>query len=185
MEHLLSRVIVAVVGVPLVLGFVWLGGWWLFTLAATGAVLALHEYAGLVRPLRPLVLATYVGAVLALVGAERGGVDWLLGGIAATFALAFVLHGLASTRAPATASIGSTILGASWIGIGLGCLLLVRRIPEHAQLAALTIVLAVWAGDIAAYFMGRFVGRHKLAPTLSPGKTWEGFLAGTIATVFV
>jgi len=43
MSQLLSRVIVALVGLPLVLGIVYLGGWWLFGLAAVGAVLALHE----------------------------------------------------------------------------------------------------------------------------------------------
>jgi phosphatidate cytidylyltransferase len=48
-----------------------------------------------------------------------------------------------------------------------------------------TVLLAVWAGDIGAFFAGRLVGRHKLAPALSPGKTWEGFLFGTLATVFV
>jgi phosphatidate cytidylyltransferase len=43
----------------------------------------------------------------------------------------------------------------------------------------------VWAGDIGAFFAGRMIGRHKLAPSLSPGKTWEGFLFGTAATIFV
>jgi len=43
----------------------------------------------------------------------------------------------------------------------------------------------VFAGDTAAYFVGRLVGRHKLAPTISPGKTWEGFAAGLFASVLV
>ena len=47
------------------------------------------------------------------------------------------------------------------------------------------MLLAVWAGDTFAFMAGRLVGRHKLAPTISPGKTWEGFVAGTAATVFV
>jgi phosphatidate cytidylyltransferase len=47
------------------------------------------------------------------------------------------------------------------------------------------VLLAVWAGDIGAFFAGRLIGRHKLAPALSPGKTWEGFVFGTICTVFV
>ena len=47
------------------------------------------------------------------------------------------------------------------------------------------MLLAVWAGDTFAFLVGRLVGRHKLAPRISPGKTWEGFVAGTAATVFV
>jgi phosphatidate cytidylyltransferase len=43
----------------------------------------------------------------------------------------------------------------------------------------------VFAADTAAYFVGRLVGRHKLAPVLSPGKTWEGFVAGAAVGIFV
>jgi len=64
------------------------------------------------------------------------------------------------------------------------CLLL-RKIPSDGELATFTVLLAVWAGDIGAFFAGRLIGRHKLAPALSPGKTWEGFLFGTAATIFV
>ena len=69
---LISRILVAVVGLPVVLGAVWVGGWWLFTLVAVAAVVAVHEYVTMARPLRPLAPAVYVGAVLALVGAEKG-----------------------------------------------------------------------------------------------------------------
>src|SRR5689334_13951127 len=98
----------------------WLGGWWLFVLVAVAAFVAVHEYVTTARPLRPLAPAVYGGVVLALLGAQMGGVVWLLGGFLATFVLAFVLHALSSTRAPTTASVGSTILGAAWIGLGLG-----------------------------------------------------------------
>ena len=47
------------------------------------------------------------------------------------------------------------------------------------------MLLAVWAGDTLAYVGGRLIGRHRLAPHTSPGKTWEGFAFGTAATVFV
>ena len=60
-----------------------------------------------------------------------------------------------------------------------------REIPDHGRLAAFTVILSVWAGDTLAYFGGRLLGRHKMAPTTSPGKTWEGFVFGTAATVFV
>ena len=185
MSPLVSRLLVGAVGLPLVLGLVYLGGWWLFVLLAVAAVVALHEYASMVRSLRPLVLAAYAGTLLALFGAQLGGGDWMLAGFVVALPFAFLLHWLAETRQTATVAISSTLLGAAWIGFGLAFFVLLRAIPDNGRLATFTVLLAVWAGDTAAFFAGRLLGRHKLAPTLSPGKTWEGFVAGTAATIFV
>jgi phosphatidate cytidylyltransferase len=185
MAPLVSRVVVALVGLPLVLLVVWAGGWWLFALAGVAAVLALHEYALMIRSLRPVVLAAYAGAILSLVGAHLGGLQWTAAGFLSTMVLAFLLHWIATTRQSATVAIASTVLGAGWIGLGLAHLLLLRQIPSEGKLATFAVLLAVWAGDIGAFLAGRLIGRHKLAPALSPGKTWEGFLFGTAATIFV
>ena len=185
MSPFVSRVVVAAIGLPIVLLIVHGGGWWLFALTAVAAVLALHEYALMIRSLRPVILAAYTGALLSLLGARLGGVDWTMAGVLAAIALAFLLHWIAETRQSATIAIASTVLGTAWIGLSLAHLLLIRGIPIHGELAAFTVLLAVWAGDIGAFFAGRLIGRHKLAPALSPGKTWEGFLFGTAATVFV
>ena len=185
MSSFWSRILVGLVGIPVVLGVVYLGGWWVFGLAAVGAAIALHEFWLMTRPLRPLAPAGYVGAGLALAAAEVGDVGWMLGGAMTSFALAFVLKAVSETRQAATTSISATVMGTMWIGVGLGFLILVRELPEHGRLAAFTVLLAVWAGDTFAYFGGRLVGRHKMAPRTSPGKTWEGFFFGTAATIFV
>jgi phosphatidate cytidylyltransferase len=185
LSNFASRILVAAVGLPLVLGMLWLGGWWLFGLLAIAACVGVHEFVTTTRPMRPLAPAVYGGALLALVGALQGGVVWLFAGFLATFAFAFVLHALSSTRAPTTAAVGSTVLGAAWIGPGLGCLLLLRQMHDHGRLIAFTVVLAAWAAATFAYFGGRLLGRHKLAPRLSPGKSWEGFLVGAAAGTFV
>jgi phosphatidate cytidylyltransferase len=182
---LVSRVVVAAIGLPVVLAIVYAGGWWLFGLAAIAAILALHEYALMIRTLRPVILAAYAGTVLSLLGAQLGGLEWTVAGLLSTILLAFLLHWIADTRQSATVAIASTVLGAGWIGLCLAHLLLLRDIPGDGGLATFTVLLAVWAGDIGAFFAGRMIGRHKLAPSLSPGKTWEGFLFGTAATVFV
>lgn len=185
MSPFFSRILVALVLLPGVLGLVWLGGWWIWALVATVAALALHEYFTMVRSLRPLVLAGYAGGLLVLLGVELGGIDWMLAGFLATLALAFVLQGLTGSRSSAVIALGSTVLGVAWIGLGLGHILLLREVEDHGRLAAITVLLSVWAGDTVAYFVGRLAGRHKLAPVLSPGKTWEGFVAGSAAAVFV
>jgi phosphatidate cytidylyltransferase len=184
MSPLASRILVAVVGLPVVLALVYAGGWWLFTLAAVGGVFAVHEYSLMTRSVRPVTLAAYAGVLLTLFGAELGGVVWMVGGFMTTLLLAFVLHWVGQTRQSATIAISATVLGAAWIGFGLAYLLLLRAAPNHGRLATFAVLLAVWAGDIGAFFAGRLIGRHKLAPALSPGKTWEGFVFGTICTVF-
>ena len=185
MSNFVSRVLVTIVGVPVVLYLVYLGDWWLFGLAAFAALVALHELYVMARSLRPLVLAGYAGALAALLGAELGGAEWMLGGFMLTLLLAFLLYGIAETRQTATITMSATILGVAWIALGLGHLLLLRDVPEHGRLAVFTVLIAVFADDTAAYLIGRLVGRHKLAPSLSPGKTWEGFVAGTIAAIAV
>ncbi len=185
MSGLASRIVVTVVAAPIVLGAVWLGGLWMLGLAAVAAFMALHEFAELTRELRPLVLAAYLGTSAVLAGAALGGASWLLGGFLLTFPLAFALYGFGATRRPATIAVGSTILGTGWIGLGLACVILLRDLPEHGRLAAFTVLLAVWAADTLAFFVGRLVGRHKLAPRVSPGKTWEGLAAGTAAALVV
>ena len=185
MSNFVSRVVVTVVAVPIVLYLVYLGEWWLFGLAAFAALVALHELYVMARSLRPLVLAGYAGALATLLGAHLGGPEWMVGGFMLTLVLAFLLYGIAETRQTATVTMGTTMMGVAWIALGLGHLVLLRDVPEHGRLAVFTVLLAVFADDTAAYLVGRLLGRHKLAPSLSPGKTWEGFLAGTAAAIAV
>ena len=185
MSNIASRLVIALVGIPVVLGAVYLGGWWLFALIAIAAVLGLHEFWLLTKPLAPLAPAGYIGGILALVGAETGGVLWMVGGVMVALALAFVLKGISATRQAPTASISATVMGSVWVGCGLAFMLLIRDIPDNGRLAAFTVILAVWAGDTLAYVGGRLLGRHRMAPNTSPGKTWEGFAFGTAATIFV
>jgi phosphatidate cytidylyltransferase len=75
------------------------------------------------------------------------------------------------------------VLGAAWIGLGLASLVLVRDLEPEGRLVLITVLLTVFVADTLAYLGGRVAGRHKMAPGISPGKTWEGFVIGAIAGV--
>jgi phosphatidate cytidylyltransferase len=178
-----SRAVVALTGLPLVLGAAYLGGWFLFAIAACAALVALHELYRLARPLRPLVLAGYAGAVTALAGAELGGGEWMLAGFLVTFPLAFVFAAIAETRQSATVAVATTVLGAAWVGFGLGHLILIRELDEVGVEAILTVLVTVFVIDTFAYAGGRLAGRHRMTPVMSPNKTWEGFVFGAVAGI--
>lgn len=180
-----SRIVVAAVLLPLVLGVVWLGGWWLCGLAIVGGLMALHELYVMGRGLRPLVLSGYVGLVLTLVGVHSGGSTWMLAGILSTILVSFVVFGFSDARPSAVAAVSLTLLGVVWVGGGLGTLMLLRQIPGDGRLVVFTVLLTVFADDTGAYFVGRAIGRHKLAPRISPGKSWEGFVGGTVVAMAV
>ena len=169
-----------------VLAAAYFDGWWLFAVAAVGAILALHELYGRSarcgRSCSPASPECCSGSS-ARSSADRSGSSRAL----SVFVFAFVLYGVAETRQSGTVTIATTVLGAFWIGAGIGHLILLREIGDDylGRLSIFTLLLAVWAGDTAAYFAGRLFGRHKLAAVMSPGKTWEGFVVGSLATILV
>ena len=77
----------------------------------------------------------------------------------------------------------------SWLGLAIGLLLILPTWLALVQLrqagaqALIAIMATVWVADIAAYAFGRTLGRHKLAPNISPGKTWEGAFGGGVAVI--
>jgi phosphatidate cytidylyltransferase len=180
-----SRLLVAAVGLPIVLGAAWLGGWWMFALVAVAGLLAVDELYRAGRQFRPLTLAGFVGLLAVLFGIELGGPGWMAAGVFLTLPLAFAFVLFAETRQAATVSLSFTLLGVVWVGLGLGHLVLLREIPDNGRDALFAVLLAVFATDTCAYLVGRLVGRRKLAPSLSPGKSWEGFVGGAVGGVFV
>lgn len=74
------------------------------------------------------------------------------------------------------------LLGAVYISVAMAALLYLRMENLNILLALFAIV---WTGDIAAYFAGKRYGRHKIAPAISPGKSWEGLAASILASAIM
>lgn len=79
----------------------------------------------------------------------------------------------------AKAAIGVVLVA----GVGIALHVLKQMSPDG--LLVLLVFLLVWAADVGAYFAGKAFGRNRLAPTISPGKTWEGFFGGLVLTIAV
>lgn len=182
------RVLTALVLIPPVLLLVWLAPTWLFLLlgALPVGLLALWEYLELAGRwgTMPARWALY-GAALALWLAAAfwsGQLVWVLagGGLFLILVAAFQQR----LRTEALSASAASLLGLLYIAAPFALLIDLRG-EFHGRLALIYLLVLVWVGDTAAYFVGRVLGRHKLVPALSPGKTVEGTAASLVATVAV
>lgn len=184
-----QRIITALVLLPFALGgFFLLNGAW-FALFI-GAVVSLGAWewarlAGFGAQVQRVAYAASVAALLFGLYLLPALAPWVLlfGVIWWAVATFLVLGYPASSRywaqAPVRLLIGLLILLPAWQG-----LVLFKQWPE-ANWLILTVMVLVWGADIGAYFAGRRFGKRKLAPQVSPGKSWEGVFGGLLATLLI
>jgi phosphatidate cytidylyltransferase len=116
-------------------------------------------------------------SALAPVGMSGPHAVALVAGIAtAVLVCSLVWHIRDKELRGATAAAGAAMFGFVYLGLMFGFLLALRR--EHSAWVVAGVVLVTKACDTGAYFTGKAIGRHKLIPWLSPGKTWEGLFGG-------
>ncbi len=182
----MKRVVTAVVLVPIVLVLVLLAPRWLFTLAVAGvAALAGWEYIGLaqkcaVKPPRAALLVS----LLALFAVNFEWPD-RTGAFFGLLCLGLLVYctffrSVVQVMADAAASIFCLL----YAGFTLLALPMLHEESNGPSLV-IFLLLVVWAGDVSAYYVGRAWGRRKLAPALSPGKSWEGAVASLAGSLLV
>ena len=196
---MIKRIATAVVLIPLVLLLVLKAPLYLLAIVSGAiALLAIAEFLRLVTPygVQSLSRATYV-FVSAFFGfviftcnnrTPEDETTAILYGIAVMAALApFVFLTLAMRRADLKTGYPAAAASAfafGYIAIPMALLVAIRQQPAGAIWTIYTL-LAVWAGDIFAYFVGKSLGRQPMSPRISPNKTWEGAAASVIASVLI
>ncbi|HWI85627.1 MAG TPA: phosphatidate cytidylyltransferase [Sphingomonas sp.] len=154
----------------------WLDGATLWALLTAGAVVALIEWAGLVRAHRARL---GIGIIVLLVGMSYA-LPMLWGTERSTLAL-LLIAALLMALFPKASGVA---IGVGYIGTAAIAILFLREQP-NGFLLALWALAIVWATDIGAYFAGRQIGGARLAPAISPNKTWAGLAGGAVSAAII
>jgi phosphatidate cytidylyltransferase len=80
---------------------------------------------------------------------------------------------------------GNTLLSVTYAVAIVGCFAAIVALFSHSPLYLLSVMAIVWVADIGAYFFGKALGKRKLAPSISPGKSWEGAVGGALSVIVI
>ena len=203
MPELARRVLVAIVGIPLAVAIIWFGDAPLAALLSVIAALGAWEYfriaraggstplAGIGIPLAAAIPLLIHAHYLGLTRTHAGAMAFLLtAGVVIALAIFSVAIWTRRVAGKPLTAVAVTVFGVVYTGATLSYGYLLRYHDYAVGAAAGTAlmmfpVLLTWAQDTGAYAVGRTMGRHKLIPAISPGKTVEGAIGGILITVAV
>lgn len=177
-QRVLSAVVLALGAAVAVL----VGGWLFAAVVLVAILIMAHEWAVLAAPRSPWPMAAAAALVgcLAIVMLELGApttafASALLGPVLVAAALHLLRAG----------PPGSAALGALYVGLPALSLVWLRNDVPAGREHVMWLLLVVWSTDVCAYFVGRTVGGPKLAPRISPGKTWAGLMGGIVGAALL
>ena len=176
----MKRVLTAAVLIPLVVGLIFKAPNYSVRLAlALVALLCLAEFLKLARyyGAQPFQLVAYVSAAWVVAGDPVPTAPFFLAITLLMMTLAMRGGRVLSASVP---TVAATLLGIVYTAVPFR---LAGNLHASSPHWLFYVLLINWIGDSAAYYGGRLLGRHKLAPVLSPGKTWEGFFASLLFSV--
>lgn len=175
---LTKRLLSALLLVPVALASVWLGGW-SFALLVIGALATMAWEWGRLGPEPATAVAATLAAALlpgfAVIVLMSGQLSQALALLAIGAAIAAAL-----TAAARVQGVDHVALGVVYLGLPAVALVWLENRPEVGASLVAWLLAVVWATDICAYAVGRTVGGAKLAPRISPGKTWAGLFGAMV-----
>ena len=189
---LLPRILTAVIGIPVILAAIHFGGVVFMAFTACVILLCLYEY-GLIltagkKPVHTLSLMLFgllMAAVAILGRADLPSLE--LPDNLYPFSISVVIFGTLFveilTPHRSWERVTNTFAGIFFIPWSLAHLINIREIPQYGEYLTLFMIITVWVCDTGAYFTGRFLGKHKLNSEVSPKKTWEGAVGGTVLAI--
>ena len=185
----LKRWITGLSALPFLIYLVYLGGAPFILLVGIACVCSLWEYFRIItnadRPMmyNAVTFWGYLVSIAILISAQIAGPASVLGLIALNFVLAGVFSVFIYKTNPAVVQIiQKQILGIVYIPLSLSFLVVIRHEPE-GMIWIFLLLAIIFAGDISAFYVGTYLGRHKLSPAISPGKTIEGAIGGLAANL--
>ena len=178
------RTLSSAILIPAILVDIWLGDIWFHLLVALLAVMMAHEWTNIVHDRSSVQFALHAAAALcgALLSPAIGWPSTLA--VIAIIAIVSLLLAMAQSRRPSIWLVS----GIPYVGLPALAFVILRGESQAGMLTLMWLFAVVWAADICAYFVGRLIGGRKLAPVISPQKTWAGLfgaIVGGMAAGFV
>ncbi len=182
---LTTRILVAIPAVAYAIFIIATGGWVFAIGILVLGFVCLHELFRMYAAVRPVRLAAFIGLAGLCVAAKMGNERQVLLALVAFVPLMFLLGtSIPREGGPSlTAAMSLTTFGVVWVGMALAHAILLRDLPHGGGLVVAAL-LGTFIGDTGAYIGGRLFGTHKMAPRISPNKTWEGLVAGLVFGTF-
>jgi len=204
-----QRLLTAAIAIPIVLVFVWFGGWFAFAATLLVVILGTLELHSMLlhAGYRPLIGVSFALSVVFLIASmfPQQRLFLLEIGLAGSLLISFPLLFFREKLEGAMLDWALTLAISIYLGWPLSYITLLRGYtPASIHVGTgivasllsgtlfvfprgiwwiLTVFLGVWGFDGAAFFTGRYLGRHKLAPRISPAKSWEGVLGGFVLSI--
>ncbi|MAV70710.1 MAG: hypothetical protein CMG04_08290 [Candidatus Marinimicrobia bacterium] len=190
MDILKGRNIVWMFGMPIFFGLIWLGGYFFYGLIQVVIILMIKEYISLVNRLntKPSLIILISASILIAQFYFSGSLGIFLNLEPFIFILIFILfiYELFKIEKNPFFNISMTIFGIFYIPFLLGTVIQLRQFDQIMYTNfTYALFISIWACDTAAFIFGSFFGKRKIFPNISPKKTWEGSVAGLVATILV
>ncbi|MCL4550165.1 MAG: phosphatidate cytidylyltransferase [Bacteroidetes bacterium] len=189
-SKLSTRVIVAVLGIPLIVIVSLYGKYPFLAFAAFIGLVSFHEFSKMVKNRKYFTnnLVGYLAIVAIILNEYKTFIDFKI--LFFLIVAVLLLFELFRNKESAVSNLGASLLGIFYIGFFSSALVSLREfyndsifIYSQGGYLIISILVAIWICDSAAYFLGTAYGKNKLMPRVSPNKSWEGAFAGFVFSI--